>query len=668
LQSRARAAIAALFPPLFLFAVNAWICWRLLHTEYLDQMQSIEGSFLALATYIENHWPLYDWFPVWYGGMPFGRTYPPGLHYTVAIAARGFGISPASAYHLITALTYSLGAVTFYYLARALGGDRTMAFLAGMVFSVFSPSTLLLPAVRADAGGFLNARRLQALVVYGEGPNVTGLMLVMLALALLHRALRKRTPASYLLASLALAAVPIVNWTATIALVLGLTAYVVAGEGRAILANLPRLVLIGAVTAAMAFPFELPSTIRSTFLNAVSMEAGQSGGSGSHRIAFLLLVVALVLIRALLIRLRLPFGPRFAVLYFIVTGWVVLGAMWMNVRLIPLPERFHIAMEIPMVLTAAFAAAAVFRMWSPRVRVPVVVLLSILCLFQAIHYRKYARSIIRKTDIARKLEYQEAEWLGWNIHGGPVLLPGSTAFWANAFNEEPQVTGCCLQSLISNQPLISSYPIFAGYENDAESAGYSLLWLKAEAAQAIAIGGPNSRDAYSEFKYPYRFKDRLPVVWSDGDDSIYRIPERAPGLARVVHSADIVRHPPVSGVDVTELRPFVAALDDPALPVASFAWVDSNTARVNGILAPGQAISVAIAWDPGWSATANGQSIPVRADGLSFIVLEPNCSGACDVRLHWSPGAEPGFMIAIALLTLTAMAIWCFRDRFKARA
>ena len=243
------------------------------------------------------------------------------------------------------------------------------------------------------------------------------------------------------------------------------------------------------------------------------------------------------------------------------------------------------------------------------------------------------------------------------------MLPGSTSFWANAFTATPQVTGCCLQSLISTQPLISSYLIFAGYRDDAESADYALLWLKANAAQAVALGGANSRDAYRDFRYPYRFKGRLPLLWSDGDDFIYRIPERVPGLARVVRGADIVRHPPASGIDVAELRPFVSALDDPALPGASFAWEDANTARVGGVLAAGQALSVAVAWDPGWSATVNGRPIPVHADGLALIALEPNCAGVCEVRLHWSPGPEPGIALAIALLALTGIAIWSFTAR-----
>lgn len=487
-------------------------------------------------------------------------------------------------------------------------------------------------------------------------------MLAMLALALLHLAMRKRTPGSYLAASVALAAVPIVNWTATIALLLGLAAYLLTGEWRETLEKLRPLLLVGAVTAAIAFPFELPSTIYRTFFDAVVIDPAPIQGLAARRAAVLLLLVSALLVRAVLIRLRVPFGARFAALYFILVAWVVLGAMWLGIRLTPFPERFHIAMEIPMILTAAFAAAAMCRKF-PRARYSLAVVLTILCLAQAVHYRKYARSIIRKADIARTVEYQEAQWLDRNMKGGRVMLQGSIAFWANAFTETPQVTGCCLQSLGSTEPLMAGYILAAGYGDDSESADYSLLWLKAHAAEAIGIGGARSREAYKASNFPYRFQGRLPLLWRSGDDFIYRVPERAPGLARVVRSAEIVRHLPASGIDVAEMRTFVNALDDASLPVASFAWLDTNTARVTGTLAAGQALSIAVAWDPGWSATANGQSVPVRADGLSFIALEPNCAGACDVRLRWSPGAEPDIMIAIALLTLLAMTIWCVRAR-----
>jgi hypothetical protein len=91
--------------PIAVLAVNVWICWRLFHTAYLDQLQSIEGVFIALGRYIAAHWPMYDWLPIWLGGYPFPRAYQPLLHYTVAVASSLTGASPALACHFITACT-----------------------------------------------------------------------------------------------------------------------------------------------------------------------------------------------------------------------------------------------------------------------------------------------------------------------------------------------------------------------------------------------------------------------------------------------------------------------------------------------------------------------------------------------------------------------------------
>ena len=110
------------------------------------------------------------------------------------------------------------------------------------------------------------------------------------------------------------------------------------------------------------------------------------------------------------------------------------------------------------------------------------------------------------------------------------------------------------------------------------------------------------------------------------------------------------------------------ALDDPtALPRASFEWTGANHAMIGAVLDPDDVLSVAVSYDPGWKATANGRSIPVRPDGLGLIVLEPQCAGACQVRLSWSPGLEPRIAIALALLTLIAMTIWCVIARFGPR-
>ena len=58
-------------------------------------------------------------------------------------------------------------------MAWRLCGNRAAALVAGIGYSLISPACLLVKEVRFDAGGWLAARRLDTLVVYGEGPHLT---------------------------------------------------------------------------------------------------------------------------------------------------------------------------------------------------------------------------------------------------------------------------------------------------------------------------------------------------------------------------------------------------------------------------------------------------------------------------------------------------------------
>jgi hypothetical protein len=267
--------------------------------------------------------------------------------------------------------------------------------------------------------------------------------------------------------------------------------------------------------------------------------------------------------------------------------------------------------------------------------------------------------MIRPLDMARTIEYQEALWFDRNMHGERVLAPGTIQFWMNVFTGTPQMTGCCTQSIVNHEDLIAAYVSYAGYENDAESADYALLWMKAFAVHAVAIGGPQSREAYKDFQFPYRFRGRLEQAWSSGDDFIYRVPERVDGLARVVRPGDVVKHPPANGIDVAELRPFVAALDDASLPAAAWKWNNVNSATIDATLRPEQVISVALNYHPGWNALVNKRRVPLHADGLGFTVIEPHCSGPCRVEMNWSPGAEPWMVIPVALIAFFGALAWC---------
>ena len=208
-------------PALLLFLLNAYICRELFTTEWLDQMGSIEGAYIAIARYAAANFPDLTWFPLWYGGVPCQNTYPPLLHALVALASWGVGISPALAYHAVIALFFCAGAVAVYWLAWRLSHSAPAAFLAGMFYTAISPSAFLIDSIRRDMGGLWGSRRLQVLVGWGEGPHVTGIALLAVALACLHLALTRRKARGYALAGVGVAALAPANLVAGVAPAVG---------------------------------------------------------------------------------------------------------------------------------------------------------------------------------------------------------------------------------------------------------------------------------------------------------------------------------------------------------------------------------------------------------------------------------------------------------------
>jgi len=646
--------------PLILFALNALVCTRLFHAEHFDQFPSIEGGFLAVERHIRMHWSWWNWFPTWWGGMPFSRVYQPVLHYLIAIVSAVTGASVPSTFHFVTAVIYSLGAVAFYWLARVLLESRQAAFAGALLFSLFSPSLLFFPLIRRDANGWWTARRLQALVQYGEGPGIAGIALAMLAIALVHLALRKRTAVSTCLAGFAVAAVPATNWPMTIALLMGLTTYVIALEWRTLWRSIPRLLLIGLIACGAASIPAPPSQILGTFRQANLMDPRPR--DLTQWLAIALLVVSLALLRMILGQAKAPFALRFPALFLWLVGYLVAMDLWLHLRLMPFAYRFHVAMEIPLILIFTFLAKQLVDRF-PRLRRPAIALLAVFCIVQTVNYRRYLGVLMHRVDVHKTVEYQVAQWCEKNLHGERILTFGSVMFWLNAFTDTPQMTGLFEHSLTNSQDMSYGYMVKSAGSTADEAADGSILWMKALAVHAVAIGGPESREAYRGIAFPYRYRGKFPLVWSDGDDSIYSVPERVPGLARVVRERDIVKRPPQNGLDLVELRPFVAALDDATLPIATFAWQGPNDARIQGVLAADQVYSVSINWSRGWTATMNGLPIPVRADGLGLIVIAPHSSGPCEVELHWSAAPESWIVTLVTLSTLLGCGLWIWRER-----
>src|SRR5262249_299702 len=127
-------------------------------------------------------------------------------------------VSPGLAYHFVSATIYAAAPVTLFWMIWRMSESRAIAFIAAVGYSLISPACFLTREVRSDVGGLFGARRLQTLVIFGDGPHLASMLLLPLAIGLLYLALVKRRVVQYVAAALAMAAVALSNWLGAMAL------------------------------------------------------------------------------------------------------------------------------------------------------------------------------------------------------------------------------------------------------------------------------------------------------------------------------------------------------------------------------------------------------------------------------------------------------------------
>jgi hypothetical protein len=174
--------------------------------KYTNQWPSIESTFIADGRFLAAHWPHPQWQPLWYTGTRFDYIYPPALRYGTALVSKVLGFWPVKAYHFYTMFFYCLGISGVYLLVRVAGRSRGAAWLAALATGLMSPSLLFLKNMRVDSGPLVPVR-FTVLIRYGEGPHITALCLLPIALTFAWRALEARRPASLALAGVFCAAV-----------------------------------------------------------------------------------------------------------------------------------------------------------------------------------------------------------------------------------------------------------------------------------------------------------------------------------------------------------------------------------------------------------------------------------------------------------------------------
>ncbi len=611
-------------------------------------MGSIEAAFIGLARYMRDHFPDLNWMPLWYAGTPFPDTYTPLLHATVA-AVSGIGhISAALAYHAVTATLYALGPVALYWALLRLGSSRAAAFTAAAGYSLFSPTIWLVPSMRHDSGGWLAACRLDAMVRWGEGPHIAALTLLPLAIGALYIALERRTPARYFAAAVAMAAAALTNWIGGFALALIGTAFLLAKVKGA----WPRLALIACWAYAIAAPFVTPSTVATVQANAPLVANGYKPNYPLQA-AF---VAGALLLAFALFKKRIDPRIRFAALLLYFTATIALPAYWFRLEVIPQPNRYHLEMDLAFWLLAGLLAPLLAAKVGVR-RVGVFAAAAF-CLAAAIAQHQRAQEIEKPIAIASTAEYEISTWLGAHQPGVRVFAPGTIGFWMNAFSDTAMLNGGFDNG---ERNLIMPHVIFQVYFG--EHIETALAWLKAFGVGAIVGGAPGSREVFHPYAHPDKFNG-LAEIWRDGSEVIYAVPRRRTSLAHAMLPSDLPRETPPA-YDNKSLDHYLAALDDPALPDASFTWHGASRATITASLRPEYVLSVQVTFDKGWTARVNGEPRPILADKLGQMIVEPRCSGPCAVDLVYDGGLEQQSARWLSGAALLAGLIVIIKERLR---
>jgi hypothetical protein len=646
-----------------LFTVNAYICQELFSAEFIRQMGSTAGAFIAISRWAMRHWHDLTWYPLWFTGMPFFGIYQPGMHLSVAWIATVFQLTPQHAYHLLNALVYCLQPVAFFWLCYRSNGSRGCAFAAGLAYSLISPSAFLTSVVRHEIGGLWFARRYQTVVYYGEGPHNLVLLLIPLAILFLHKSAAERKRWYFPLACLTMAAIILTNWPGTVGLGLALVAYALAQlGGKLTWAALPASFLAAYLVACR---WIAPAAILPILENAQ-----QSDGTRFTRIHLFYLLGAAAALSGMHMffeRRGTDRWLRFFFYFAFVSGLVTLVKFWTGVNLLPQGHRFLLEMEMAMLGAMALLGRTIFARWPWSARVTATALFAVLAALQLHNYRQYAHAQTLPVDIQTTPEYRISKWMETHMGGSRVFVPGSVSIWMNAFTDVPQLTGCCDQGVPSFSHRLANYTLYSAENAGDNYVPIALLWLKAYGARAIAVVGPNSQEFFRPYARPEAFRGVLPELWRQGEDVIYQVPTPSRSLAHVLGPEALVSREPANGLDVSALRRYVTALELPTPDPAGFEWMNPHQARVRSQARKGQVVSVQISYNPSWRATVNGLRQPTHADALGLMVIEPACDGECDIDLVFDRAAEIRWTKWLQIVGLVLVFGWPFAERLRVR-
>jgi hypothetical protein len=634
--------------------IRPW--WK---AKYLDNWGSIESTFIADARMLRDHWPRPLWQPFWYVGTRFDYVYPPLLRYGTAALAKYYPMDPAKAYHLYTGFFYCFGIAAVYVLARVGSRRRSIGLASGILAATVSPSYPFFPHVFADGFPY-GTTKLNALVRYGEGPHMTALAWLPLALAFAWLALERKSHRWGIASGICCAMVVGNNFYGATALAMLFPAVVWAWMLRerdwkiVRFAAVPPLVAYG-LSAFWLTPEYLEITLRN--MQYVS----DKGNRWS-------LVVALIaMVGFLSISNRLDRRRKLEPWWVFVVGSAGLftlnsvGNQWLKFRILGEPMRLLPELDILLIFVLTSVAVLAWG-WKGILGRGIVIAAALGLLGTHYNYLRHHRAIFPvRVEHKDVLYYRIPAWIAANYPDSRSYVTGAVRFWFNAWNDLAQLGGSSEQGLQNQTVMPSQWEIVMG-----EEAEIAILWLQVMGVDLVATHGPKSKEWYHDFSYPSKFEGKLKAVYDDGEENrIYDVPRRYRSLARVVNAGQYAALPKEVGQsDLAGLRKVAAVVENgPAAPTQT-AWRGTDSLDVKGSVGAGQKMVVQVTYDPQWKASSNKGELAVHRDLLGFMVIDTP-EGVDWIRLDFRKPLSKSVGEILFVLTLCVMGWVLWRERTR---
>src|SRR4029079_7929970 len=104
-------------------------------------------------------------------------------------------------------------------------------------------------------------------------------------------------------------------------------------------------------------------------------------------------------------RANATLGLGFAALYSLLTTAIVLASGWLQIALVPQPDRYHLEMELALCLLLAFAVRPIAARIPRTPRAAVIVILLLAALYPMKRERRFARYCLSPADISSTVEW-----------------------------------------------------------------------------------------------------------------------------------------------------------------------------------------------------------------------------------------------------------------------